>query len=328
MRVLVVSPGSGWILDRLAHELVNDANKLDSVGVMQVEPADHWPHATTTDLFRGPSPNLADPPIDAVFFVDVQNCWGEALGRVLRSQLPVGPFVGLFTHLDRDDTAAFRPGWDKLDGIVHMARRYERVFAEQGWYPPERMTVIPPGQVTGFRLHPLRLGVCQRGGFPGKGDPFLFEALANLSVGIRRHIELRIKGSGWDKSLAEWLPKLDSMKVVVDETERPQSYPVFYEGLDYLLIPSLWEGGPMSLLEALACGLPVIAADVGFVPDFLGPEPTAEIGCHLFQPGDATGLRHILMSIVGERIERRCRVEGLSWESYAEKLKAFVETLR
>jgi len=326
MRLLVVSPGSGWILDRLAHELVNAANGLDTNEVVQVLPANHWPHVTVSSLFMGPGPGIADPPIDAVFFVDVQNCWGEALGRVLRSQLPVAPFIGLFTHLDRDETAAFRPGWDKLDGIVHMARRYERVFAEQGWYPPERMTIIPPGQVTGFRLRPLRLGVCQRGGFPGKGDPFLFEALTGLPVDIRRHVELRIKGSGWDKSLAEWLLKLDPMKVVVDEAEGQLSYPAFYESLDYLLIPSLWEGGPMSLIEALACGLPVITAEVGWVPEMTEGLDYQDV--FDFEPGNHRSLQTIITMLVEQKAARRARVAGLTWQSYAERLKAFVETLR
>src|SRR5437870_1631550 len=45
----------------------------------------------------------------------------------------------------------------------------------------------------------------------------------------------------------------------------------FYQRLDYVLIPSLVEGGPMSLLEGLSMGKPVIAPEnVGMVPEF-GP---------------------------------------------------------
>lgn len=41
----------------------------------------------------------------------------------------------------------------------------------------------------------------------------------------------------------------------------------FYLSLDYLLIPSLNEGGPMPVLEAIALNVPVIAPDVGFCWD-------------------------------------------------------------
>ncbi len=43
----------------------------------------------------------------------------------------------------------------------------------------------------------------------------------------------------------------------------------FYQRLDYVLIPATVEGGPMSLLEGLAAGKPVIAPEnVGMVSEF------------------------------------------------------------
>ncbi len=38
---------------------------------------------------------------------------------------------------------------------------------------------------------------------------------------------------------------------------------------DIFLMPSLWDGMPNSVLEAMAAGLPIIASDAGAIPELL-----------------------------------------------------------
>ena len=327
MRIAVIHPDSGWILSRLARELCEAASDTFFLA-----------NLTQGRLhFSG--------AFDAIYYMDVQNCWGS----LMRDMYPDVLHVGMFTHADRDDLATARPDISNLDGIVHMCRRYYDRFLKAGRYPKERMVVIPPGQqCSSFKLRPLRLGVCQRGGFPGKGDPFLFEALAGLLVEVRRHVELNIKGSGWRDSWMCWESRLDPLRVILDDNECQADYLKWYDNIDYLLVPSLYEGGPMAVQEALACGILVISADVGFVPEMLtwtcsegaldkAPEyrlrkdndrVAIEPGCYIFPPGDVGALCQIITSLYVRRSRLRRRVEGLSWKSYAEKLEAFVETLR
>jgi len=323
MRLLVVSPGSGWILDRIADSIAS----AGGWSWMQA-PGDGSTNALLNVGSKWP-PKSSPRDAEAILYWDVQNCWGEQW----RDFAPSAVHVGAFTHLHEDLDSSFRPWWGKLDGIVHMCRRYHDRFLKAGWYHKERMTVLPPGQpCSSFRLRPLRLGACQRGGFLGKGDPFLFEALAGLPMEIRCHVELRIKGSGWEASFNVHHEALQPLSVIFTADESPSSYPGFYDGLDYLLIPSLWEGGPMALQEALACGVPVIAADVGFVSDFLREwDSGAAIvapGCTIFPAGNHAALAAAIESLVRDRMDLRSRVQHLSWASYAQKLEAFVETLR
>jgi glycosyltransferase involved in cell wall biosynthesis len=54
-----------------------------------------------------------------------------------------------------------------------------------------------------------------------------------------------------------------------------------------LIVPSLWyEGFPMTVVEAFACGLPVIASNLGSLSSVVRDKRTG----HLFRPGDAAGL--------------------------------------
>jgi len=87
----------------------------------------------------------------------------------------------------------------------------------------------------------------------------------------------------------------------------------------------------MALLESLAVGVPVIAADVGWVSDILGKSmgPTLFGGevCTRFEPGRVDQLVDILDYLVRGRRALRDRVLGLSYASYADNLLTFFEDI-
>ena len=69
-------------------------------------------------------------------------------------------------------------------------------------------------------------------------------------------------------------------------------------GLDALVLPSLWwENSPISVLEALARGLAVVASRTGGVPEILSEEAGL-----LVEPGDTTSLRTALEGLADGRL--------------------------
>jgi glycosyltransferase involved in cell wall biosynthesis len=67
----------------------------------------------------------------------------------------------------------------------------------------------------------------------------------------------------------------------------------WYPRLDAFVLPSLTEGMPMTVLEAMACGCPVVATAVGAIPELLQGLP----GSRLIPPGDGAALSEALMQV-------------------------------
>lgn len=67
----------------------------------------------------------------------------------------------------------------------------------------------------------------------------------------------------------EELNKIKGVKVLFSNQKlKWEELPNFYKSIDYLVVLSSNEGGPIPVLEAIACGKPVIAPDVGWCWDY------------------------------------------------------------
>lgn len=69
-----------------------------------------------------------------------------------------------------------------------------------------------------------------------------------------------------------------------------------YEKIDCLVIPSLTEGLPYVLLEAMANQVPVLATTVGDIPKLIDDRNTG----HLVAPGDADALAERMHELLNQ----------------------------
>jgi len=146
----------------------------------------------------------------------------------------------------------------------------------------------------------------------GKGPLVLLDGLAN--VNRERTVAIaRIAGVGpqWlqVKARARDLKLGDSCEFVGHYSE-PLGRTTFMNSLDVFVLPSLAEGTPNSIIEAMAHGIPVIASEVGGIPDILGDD--AGIGV---APGDSTALANAMLLLSNDP-ELRKKMGAAAQERY------------
>ena len=103
-------------------------------------------------------------------------------------------------------------------------------------------------------------------------------------------------------------------------------FPLVAGALVYVL-PSLWEGASNSLLEALACGVPVVASrTAGNAPDVLGEGAFGALA----DPTDAADLARAIATQLDpeSRIAPRDRADAFALDSVAARLSAIVLSSR
>jgi len=94
----------------------------------------------------------------------------------------------------------------------------------------------------------------------------------------------------------------------------PQSeLPRYYSAADALVLASSREGWPNVLLEAMACGTPVVASRVGGTPEVI----TSAAAGVLFEPRTVEALGTAIRGLLGNppaRDQTRRHAEGFSWD--------------
>ncbi len=156
-----------------------------------------------------------------------------------------------------------------------------------------------------------------------KGHHLAIQAMIELT-----NMELVIAGHGPDdghlRSLAKEVGVTDRVKFLghVDQ----EDLPAYYGAADALVLMSSNEGIPNVLLEAMACGTPVIATSVGGIPEVI-TVPEAGVLTKERSPDSLVQAVKLLFSNSINRSATRRFVEQFSWEDTTEKHLALFEEI-
>jgi len=190
----------------------------------------------------------------------------------------------------------------QLPRIVTVSESSKHDIAEQMGVDLSRMTVVPVGvDHTVFRPRPElprvpgRIMVTSSSDVPMKGLVPLLEAVAKLRT--ERDLELVVIGRPTEGGrVARTIDRLGLAPAVrcvsgISDDELAR----LYAEAQVAVVPSLYEGFSLPAIEAMACGVPLVATTGGALPEVVGED--GETGL-LVTPDDpealAQGIRRIL----------------------------------
>ncbi|MDX9981639.1 MAG: glycosyltransferase family 4 protein [Lentisphaeria bacterium] len=141
--------------------------------------------------------------------------------------------------------------------------------------------------------------------FPDKGHRYFLEALERLR---ERHPGLKalIVGDGPEKEALAGRIRAHHLEDAVRMCGFVADMPAVYRAIDCLVMPSLTEGLPYTLLEAMNYGVPVIATAVGDIPDLIRPGRTGV----LIPPAQAEAIVNALEAVIRDPASARRLAEA------------------
>jgi len=243
-----------------------------------------------------------------------------------------------FAHLfsPRDKTARVkRAALERVDHIICISENTRQDLTEMLALEPSRVSVVHLGYTIGEARagesrpvpEPYLAFVGLRGGY--KNFAGLLRAYAASSLLMSSFRIVCFGGGPWAKPELRLIEELGipGEKLVRMDGDDDQLAGI-YRHAEAFVYPSLYEGFGMPLLEAMACGCPVICSRAGAFPEVCGDAAA------YFDPGDSESIRSVLERTLMSReslsslaARGRERIARFSWDKCAVETAAVYEAI-
>lgn len=130
-----------------------------------------------------------------------------------------------------------------------------------------------------------------------------YDLLLAFAAALQRFpgLHLRIGGNGEVEEAQAFARKLGvQAQVDILGWVDAQQKAALLAGTDVYVLPSYAEGLPVSVLEAMACGIPVVTTPVGAIPEFIEDG----VNGFLAAPGDVEALQDLMVRLAGDNALR------------------------
>jgi len=227
-----------------------------------------------------------------------------------------------------------RDRWGRIDHVLTVSQCSRRDIIQRLGVAADRVTVAYPG-VDLERFHPSPppqadadarpYVLCVAGADPTKNVETLVDAFARLPLSLRDAHELVLVGDFRrrqdirDRVTRVGIEKQSIFTGVVTDERLIE----LYQRAALFVFPSRYEGFGLPVLEAMACGCPVVSSNASSLPEVAGDAAI------LFDPLDVAGMTRAMDQVLSDSdLRQALRAKGLvqaakfSWDQTARDIVA------
>jgi glycosyltransferase involved in cell wall biosynthesis len=246
-------------------------------------------------------------------FLLTASLYGRLAAVAARVPIVIGTEVNIYEHKQRHHALAERLLMSGTDCVVASAASVKEFYVDQIGAEPSRVEVIYNAvdfkmlETTASRTEiRSRIGVPAGAMLAGiiarlteqKGHTVLFDALASKPELAQLH--LVVIGDGPLRGPLEAYAARNGLAGRVRFLGARRDLGDLLAAMDLFVLPSLWEGLPLSLVLAMGAGLPVVSTTVAGIPEVVRDGDTGL----LVPPGDAPALGAAMARLTGSAGDR------------------------
>ncbi|WP_038902328.1 glycosyltransferase family 4 protein [Dickeya dadantii] len=215
-------------------------------------------------------------------------------------------------HVSTDINRSLTTRWLYMTATRHIATTGERLRQQlhrDNRYPLSHMTSVPTGIDLNFYRQAARQGARQTIGVPDrptlgilatmrswKGHTYLLEAWQTLATDFPDWQLLMVGDGPQRQALEQQVASMGLADRVIFLGNR-DDVPDCLNSMDLFVLPSYGnEGVPQSIMQAMACGLPVVSTTVGAIDEAVVNEQTG----YLITPKNTALLEQKLRQLMGD----------------------------
>ncbi|MGB4722636.1 MAG: glycosyltransferase family 4 protein, partial [Defluviitoga tunisiensis] len=148
------------------------------------------------------------------------------------------------------------------------------------------------------------------------------------NIALKQEVEFLVVGDGELRENVEKECRQKSLKVKFVGRVPNDEVPYYMNAMDVMILPSKNEGWPCVVLEAQACGVPVVGSSNGGIPEAIGDGGMAVEEGEDFEKRFADAVVELLKNPINSSYLRE-RALGFSWENIVKKeVKVYEEVVR